>query len=293
MSERTQTMGFTTRCKNILNRVVNLFGIHVEGLAGARKEKARLELLGKSGQFERAIFPVPESFRSDVARNNIKELLDNMQGFESVLEKGRATGEYSVDNEYFGSPDAEVLFSILNHYRPASIVEIGSGHSTHLIRLCIEAIGLDCRLIAADPNPRIAVERVVDVMHHKPVEQLSADEILDRLGENSVLFIDSSHTIKTGGDVVFLYLNVLPRLPVGVIVHIHDIFLPYEYPRRWVIDNGWGWNEQYLVQAFLTMNTSFEVLWPGHYLQRTEREFPRWFPRSEEKSASSLWLRKC
>jgi hypothetical protein len=80
------------------------------------------------------------------------------------------------------------------------------------------------------------------------------------LRENDVLFIDSTHMVKIGGDVVYLYLEVLPRLNSGVLVHTHDIFLPLEYPRDWVLKNHWFWSEQYLLQAFLAFNDQFEVL---------------------------------
>ncbi len=84
----------------------------------------------------------------------------------------------------------------------------------------------------------------------------------------------------------------LPRLKRGVIVHLHDIFLPFEYPREWLIDLGWRWNEQYLVQALLQDSDSMEVLWLGHYFERTVSTFRDHFPAMKRGRASSLWLRK-
>ena len=86
------------------------------------------------------------------------------------------------------------------------------------------------------------------------------------LRENDILFIDSSHVLKTGSDVQFLFLEILPRINKGVIVHLHDIFLAVEYPQDWVINKKYFWTEQYLLQAFLSFNESFEVIWAGHYM---------------------------
>ena len=108
-----------------------------------------------------------------------------------------------------------------------------------------------------------------------------------------ILFIDSSHVIKTGNDVVFLYTNVIPKLPSGVIIHIHDIFLPYDYPRSWVMETTWNFNEQYLIQSILMLSNSFEVLWPGYYLQQTKKkDFAAYFPNLKERNAQSLWIRR-
>src|SRR5207247_5820903 len=89
------------------------------------------------------------------------------------------------------------------------------------------------------------------------------------LQSGDVLFIDSSHTVKIGGDVNYLFLEVLPRLKPGVIVHVHDIFLPFEYPREWVRDDFRFWAEQYLLQAFLTFNSEFQVLMANNYLNHS------------------------
>jgi hypothetical protein len=109
-----------------------------------------------------------------------------------------------------------------------------------------------------------------------------------------VLFIDSSHEIRPGNDVIRLFLNVVPRLHNGVVIHIHDIFLPFEYPQEWIVGNtlNVNWAEQYLVQALLQGSDHFEVLWPGHFLQRTLPKFSEHFQRETQGIATSLWLRK-
>ena len=120
---------------------------------------------------------------------------------------------------------------------------------------------------------------------------------LRRLGleAGDVLFIDSSHMLRIGSDVQFEYLEILPRLKPGVIVHIHDIFLPAEYPRNWVHDKHIFWNEQYLLQAFLAFNASFEVLWGGswmHLNHPAELESAFQSYKRENQWPGSFWIRR-
>jgi len=114
----------------------------------------------------------------------------------------------------------------------------------------------------------------------RPVEDLDL-ELFRNLAANDVLFIDSSHVVKTGSDVVREYLEILPALPPGVLVHVHDIFLPWDYPRDLVVKNLCFWSEQYLLQAFLSFNSSFEVIWASSAMQAfypraLESAFPYW-----------------
>lgn len=106
------------------------------------------------------------------------------------------------------------------------------------------------------------------VIHIESSEQLDTAEIASSLGAGDVLFVDTTHTVKTGGDVDRIFLDLLPRLASGVWIHIHDIFLPYEYPREWVIDERRAWAEQYLVQAFLSFNDAFRVELPLYAVAR-------------------------
>ena len=109
-----------------------------------------------------------------------------------------------------------------------------------------------------------------------------------------MLFIDSSHVIRTAGDVCFIFLEVLPRLAPGVIVHVHDIFLPFDYPKDWLITQQRFWTEQYLLQAYLTENPHAEVLLASHYLSVVHpREVKRAFPGALHIHGGSFWFRKC
>lgn len=110
-----------------------------------------------------------------------------------------------------------------------------------------------------------------------------------------MVFIDSSHAVRTGGDVVWLFGRVLPRLRPGVHVHVHDVFLPGDYPEAWVRD-GWGWNENYLVEAFLQFNRGYEVVLGAQWaLRNASDEIDLAFPQlaqCAERGGASLWLRR-
>ena len=156
---------------------------------------------------------------------------------------------FLLANRYYESVDAEVCDAIVRHLAPRRVVELGSGWSTLLLRAAAPG-----RVTTYDPYPAEFLDGV---------ERLSAQEVplavFDALGAGDVLFVDTSHTVKIGGDVNRIVLDVLPRLAPGVVVHFHDIWLPYEYHRVLVEDMGMYWAEQYLLQAFLIGNP-WEVL---------------------------------
>jgi hypothetical protein len=179
--------------------------------------------------------------------------------------------EYYTKNNSFGSVDGEVLYSMVRHFKPERVYEIGSGFSTFLTAQAVlknQKENHNCELIAFEPYPneilRAGFPGLSKLVAVK-VEELPYTTF-NSLQENDILFIDSSHVLRIGNDVQYEYLEILPRLNKGVIVHVHDIFLPAEYPQKWVLKDYRFWTEQYLLQAFLTFNNSFEVLWAGSYM---------------------------
>ena len=128
----------------------------------------------------------------------------------------------------------------------------------------------------------------------RPVQDVSLD-FFEELGDGDILFIDSTHVLKIGSDVQYEYLEILPRLNHGVVVHVHDIFIPGEYPREWIDRSRFFWNEQYILQAFLAFNREYEVIWPGRFLQLFHADALRSaFPAfaSSPKTHSSFWLQR-
>ncbi|MGH9528940.1 MAG: class I SAM-dependent methyltransferase [Terriglobales bacterium] len=238
----------------------------------------------------------------------------------SFRDKPGENGDYHFNNGFFETVDAEVTYSMLRHFRHSRIIEIGSGYSTRVIAAALKANeereGISGgELVTIDPNPeRLPKDGLGDSVTVVPRRVQDVDlDFFSSLGEGDVLFIDSSHVASVGSDVVREYLEVIPRLNPGVIVHVHDIFLPSDYPRRAVLQNLWFWSEQYLLQAFLSFNTKFEVLWTSSAMQFfrpriLETYFPRWkhsyrkMPRAvrrfvpsadnERVWPSSFWMRR-
>jgi predicted O-methyltransferase YrrM len=209
--------------------------------------------------------------------------------------------EYFLANSMFIGVDAQALHCMVRSLRPRRILEIGAGFSTLVSgRALLEnqrETGVAGELVAIDPHPRDFLRRGVAGLSKlitTPLQDLPLS-FFEELGENDVLFIDSSHVLAIGSDVQYEILEILPRLRRGVVVHLHDIFLPDEYPRTWVLKNCWFWNEQYLLQAFLCFNNAFEVLWAGAYLHREhplqlQAAFP--WSRVDTRRPGSFWMRK-
>lgn len=171
-------------------------------------------------------------------------------------------------NDQFPPHDVAVLYAMIRHLRPARVVEVGSGWSTTVTSRAIRDGGLDTHLTAIEPHPRDFLGSL-DPLHELRVERVehTPSSVFEALGVGDVLFVDSSHVAKTGSDVVHLLLDVVPRLPAGVVVHVHDVFLPEDYPQTWV-RAGFGWNEQYLVHALLLGGGPLHPLLLNRWLAR-------------------------
>jgi hypothetical protein len=283
-------MAFSTRVKAAVNRLLAPLNLRVETRTAERAEAARLRVLAARGHFSRAVFPVPPAFTQADPAPILEAARRYGDRLAALASADRNPVGFTLDNDYYSSPDAEVLYCVIREARPSRLVEVGSGHSTRIARLAIIDGGLATTLVSIDPHPRIDISGLADVVCAEPVESGAGRSQLAALAAGDILFIDSSHEIRPGNDVTTLCLQVLPALPSGVLVHVDDIFLPYDYPQAW-IDAGWGWTEQYLVQALLDGTDRYEVLWPGHYFQRTRPEFASHFPQLGARMAKSLWLR--
>jgi hypothetical protein len=190
---------------------------------------------------------------------------------------------------------------MIRYFRPGIVFEIGSGNSTYLAAQAIlknkDETSHDCALIACEPYPNKVLRRGVPgltSLRITPVQQVPLSEFT-LLQENDILFIDSSHVLKIGSDVQYEYLEVLPRLNRGVLVHVHDIFLPAEYPKAAVRKQLCFWTEQYLLQAFLAFNDAFEIVWAASYMhfkypERLEEAFSSY--KRGETWPGSFWMRK-
>ena len=171
---------------------------------------------------------------------------------------------FDFENEYFSGLDAAIYYSIIRDLRPARIIEIGAGYSTQIAAKAMDANRRYGRgeailtVIEPYPQARLMDSGVKFQLIARPVEKVDP-ALFQSLVANDILFIDSSHALRCGGDVFVEFLEILPRLKPGVWVHIHDIFLPFDYPVDWVLGKRLAFNEQYLLEAFLTFNERFSV----------------------------------
>ena len=194
---------------------------------------------------------------------------------------------YEYNNGFFETVDAEIAYCMVRHYKPRKIVEVGGGFSSRVLAAALHRnLNLDgvCgELVTIEPYP----ERFPKTRLFKDVRVITEAvqnvnlEVFLGLQDRDVLFLDSSHVVGVGSDVVREYLEIVPRLAAGVLIHAHDIFIPGDYPRHAVLHNFAFWSEQYLLQALLMFNQQFEVLWGGSYMQtraagELDHVFPHW-----------------
>jgi hypothetical protein len=208
---------------------------------------------------------------------------------------------YYYDNTSYGFGDAFVYWGMLCESRPHRIIEIGSGFTSALALDAIDILGMDTLCTFIDPYPDLLkkVGRPVASRHsiiESRIQDLSPS-IVDVLDANDILFIDSSHVVKTGSDVHFEIFELLPRLRPGVLVHFHDVFFPFEYPSAWVLDERKSWNELYFLRAFLMYNTAFKMVYFNHAFVALRRSALLGLPieigrRLFLNPGGGLWLQK-
>ncbi len=188
--------------------------------------------------------------------------------YPETLDEERSPGKFYIRNGQFSWLDARCLFVLLRQYRPRRMIEVGSGYSSLLSAdVNRRFLGGAMHLTCIDPYPRRFLRRPIDGLTR--VLDVRAERVslslFEALEPGDILFIDSSHVAKTGSDVNFLFFEVLPRLRPRVVVHVHDVHLPFEYPKNWVLAENRSWNEQYLVRALLMYSTGFRVLFGCRY----------------------------
>jgi Methyltransferase domain len=228
------------------------------------------------------------------------ELAAYVAEFDFAPSGPRPPGEFFLDNTNYGAVDAELLYAVVRARKPRRVIELGSGMTTLLIAEAARrntADGVATEHLAYDPFPR------AQILGEEPslptrFEPKGATEValsdFGQLRSGDILFVDTTHTVKLGSDVNYVVLDVLPTLASGVIVHFHDIFLPWEYPREWFESMDYFWAEQYLIQAFLAFNGDFEVLLPAsavavEHPQRLAKAIPSFAPG---RRPGALWLRR-
>jgi predicted O-methyltransferase YrrM len=238
---------------------------------------------------------------------NISEQLDLLSRFHFNEELLKFPLTYERDLQYFyrngvfESGDAEFLYNMIRYFKPRRVFEIGSGQSTLLTTIAIQANGRSdpnyhCRHVCIEPYENNWLQQLNIELVRSPVERLDKS-LFGELEQNDILFIDSSHMIRPQGDVLFEYLEILPILKSGVLVHIHDIFSPKDYLHEWIHQDVRFWNEQYLLEAFLSFNAQFKIIGSlnflkHHYPQELAGPCPVLRKQIDFREPGSFWIRR-
>lgn len=253
-------------------------------------------------KYENRIFEIGKKELSgiDLNEEHQLELLQLFRAYYQELpfkEEMQPTFRYMLKNEYFDYADGIYLHCMIRHFKPKRIVEVGSGYSS-AVTMDTNDLFFDRKieLTFIEPYP----DRLKSLLKENDKIRLFAENVQDvdpavfeELEENDILFIDTSHVVKTGSEVNYLLFNILPNLKKGVIIHIHDIFFPFEYPKEWVIEQKRGWNEAYVLRAFLMYNNVFKIQLFTSFVERFHRAWlMEHMPLTLKTESTSLWLRK-
>lgn len=277
----------TTLVKNRINQTLQHVNLRLDTLTAETVEAERIRRQIAIGQFEKPAFPLLVGMRG----YDFRPLVEAWQAVRDDCDRLMSGGGvgYDPDNTFFRSPDAELLYLMVRRLAPKRIIEIGSGNSTRIIRQAILDGGLSVQHLAIDPEPRADIDGLTDRILYARFEETDAYDELGTLGSNDILFIDSSHQVHVANDVAKLFCKVLPALAPGVVVHVHDVFLPFDYPEPFCTDYP-GWGEQYLLQVMLASRPR-EILWPGYYVQQCHSEARDVLPFLGNGRAQSFWFR--
>ena len=205
---------------------------------------------------------------------------------------------YQFENNFYSYIDGIVLYSMIRLYKPKRIIEIGSGYSSANMLDTNELFfnnQIDITFIEPYPEERLnslmkESDKNKTTLIQKDVQRVSLD-VFKNLQAGDILFVDSTHAVKTGSDVNYILFEILPLLQSGVLIHFHDIHYPFEYPEDWVF-SGFGWNETYFLKAFLMYNDQFEIQLFTEYLHRHHEAAFVDMPFCIKGSGSSLWIEK-
>ncbi|GEM54861.1 hypothetical protein B0A58_04785 [Flavobacterium branchiophilum NBRC 15030 = ATCC 35035] len=204
---------------------------------------------------------------------------------------------YYYQNIYYGYTDAIMLYSMMRHFQPKRIIEIGSGFSS-AVMLDTNDLHFDGSLNITFIDPYadrlFSLMTAKDKQNIKVIEQDAQQiplETFEVLEAGDILFIDSTHISKTGSDVNYILFEILPVLQKGVLIHFHDVFYPFEYPKKWVFD-GFNWNEDYILKAFLMYNSEFEIKIFPDYLHKLHPNCFINMPLCYQNTGGNIWIQK-
>lgn len=246
--------------------------------------------------------PLPEKISGIDLR--VKEqllLIESLNKYYSELpfhgEKIRSL-RYNFKNNYYSYNDGIILYSMMRHFKPKNIIEIGSGYSSAVMMDTNELFfNNSTKLTFIEPYPSERLDSLLKNADHDKVNIIKQDvqqvslNVFRELEIGDILFIDSTHVVKTGSDVNYILFEILPILNTGVLIHFHDIYYPFEYPKQWVMD-GFGWNEAYFLKSFLMYNKDFKIILFSDYMHKFHKQAFEKMPLTFLSTGSNLWIEK-
>jgi hypothetical protein len=237
----------------------------------------------------------------DSNRNKYKDLIINSLSYMDkiwTIQDSSIETDYnkpSWNNGFLPGLDIIGIYTMISEFKPGKYIEIGSGNSTKVAFKAKNEQSLNTQIISIDPMPRVEIDNLADKVIREPFENIDFN-ILDELSENDILFVDNSHRILPNSDSMVFFLEILPRLKKGVIVHIHDIYLPYDYP-QFMCDRFYS--EQYGLAMYLLANPEkYNTILPNYFIfedkELSDLISPIWDHdnlKGVEKHGGSYWIR--
>jgi predicted O-methyltransferase YrrM len=206
------------------------------------------------------------------------EMYCNHENLKQIAARSSLPNEPYWDNGWIPTGDAKALYGMVAAFKPSRIIEIGSGHSTMFMRRAINDFGLESKITSVDPHPRAAIDEICDSIIRKNLNEVDLS-LFESLKPDDILFLDGSHLTFNGTDTVRFFLEILPIVSPGVLMHLHDICLPREYIK--IFDNR-GYSEQYMLATTLMFSDNLEILLPVYCLSALDL-FPEgvsfWFQK--------------
>jgi hypothetical protein len=208
-------------------------------------------------------------FNTQFLNEHLLALLPCVEGFFPPMEISDA-GEkkFYFNNSQFSYSDAFSYYGFIKKLNPNTVFEIGSGYSSLIASEALLA-NKKGKLVCVEPFPRQFIEDMADksliTLKKLPVQQITSEMLNEILCDGDILFIDSTHTVKTGSDCLHIYLRLLPNIRKKIFIHVHDIFLPFGFPKNWMLEHQLFWTEQYLLLAFLKDNPKVKVIFGSAY----------------------------
>lgn len=214
-----------------INEALDELGVKLIDKASENDERVRLETFERAGGLTRPAYALSPGMEGFDIGQLVAEYNQHADALDALKDPARNQTGYRIGNGYYDSPDADALYLMIRRLAPKRVIEVGCGNSTRVTRQAIIDGEMDTQITAIDPYPRADIAHVVDHFEQKRLEEVDP-ALFDQLEAGDVLFINSSHVVRMSNDVAHLFCRIIPALKPGVVIHVHDVFLPYEYPKR-------------------------------------------------------------